>query len=62
MFQMRGVMHIGYRQLETERWGASPLYVLDFADEAARERIYREGGVLRSGSNGSAAPIASAFA
>ena len=47
MFQMRGVMHIGYRQLEAERWGASPLYVLDFADEAARERIYREGGVFR---------------
>jgi hypothetical protein len=47
MFQMRGIMRIGYRQLEAERWGASPLYVLDFADEAARERIYREGGLLR---------------
>lgn len=47
MFQMRGVMHIGYRQLAAERWGASPLYVLDFADETARERIYREGGVLK---------------
>jgi len=47
MFQMRGIMHIGYRQLEAERWGASPLYLLDFADEAARERIYRDGGVLK---------------
>ena len=46
-FEMRGVMHLGYRQLAAERWGASPLYVLDFADETARERLYREGGVLK---------------
>jgi hypothetical protein len=48
-FEMRGVMHIGYRQLSAERWGASPLYALDFATEGegARERLYREGGVLK---------------
>ena len=42
--EMRGVMHLGYRQLAVDRWGASPLYVLDFADEEARERLYREDG------------------
>ena len=46
-FPMRGIMRLGYRQLEVERWVASPLYVLDFADEATRERIYREGSTLR---------------
>ena len=27
---MRGDMHLGYRQLSTERWSASPLYTLRF--------------------------------
>jgi hypothetical protein len=46
-FPMLGIMRIGYRQLEAERWGASPLYVLDFADKAACERLYKDGGILR---------------
>ena len=46
-FPMLGIMRIGYRQLDTERWGASPLYVLDFADKDACERLYRDGGILR---------------
>jgi len=46
-FPMRGIMRLGYRQLDAERWAASPLYVLDFADEATRERIFREGSTLR---------------
>jgi len=45
-FPMRGVMRLGYRQLGAERWGAAPLYMLDFADERARERLYQAGDVL----------------
>lgn len=44
---MSGVMHIGYRQLDADRWGASPLYVLDFADDEVRRSLYTKGGVLR---------------
>lgn len=43
---MSGVMHIGYRQLAAERWVASPLYVLDFADDEVRRSLYTKGGVL----------------
>lgn len=46
-FQMRGIMHLGYRQLAAERWIGSPLYVLDFADEKVRERVFREGSLLQ---------------
>lgn len=44
---MSGVMHLGYRQLDAERWAAQPLYVLDFADDEVRRLIYDQGGVLR---------------
>jgi hypothetical protein len=44
---MTGVMRIGYRQLAAERWGAQPLYLLDFADDAVRRALYQQGGVLR---------------
>ncbi len=43
---MTGVMHIGYRQLDAQRWVASPLYVLDFADDEVRRSLYTKGGVL----------------
>jgi hypothetical protein len=33
-FEVRGRMVLGYRQLASERWGASPLYVLDFTKRA----------------------------
>lgn len=33
-FEVRGRMVLGFRQLESERWGASPLYVLDFSTRA----------------------------
>ncbi len=41
-FEMRGRMVLGFRQLSSARWGASPLYMLDFsADNArAREELY----------------------
>jgi hypothetical protein len=45
--EMSGVMHIGYRQLATERWVAAPLYVLDFSDEKARDTVYKQGAVVR---------------
>ncbi len=32
-FEMRARMVLGYRQLDSERWAASPLYVLDLSDE-----------------------------
>jgi hypothetical protein len=44
---MTGVMHIGYRQLAAERWGAQPLYLLDFADDEVRRLLYTQGGVLQ---------------
>jgi hypothetical protein len=43
-FPFRGRMRLGYRQLDIERWTASPLYVLDFGSEAARERLFPRGG------------------
>lgn len=39
-FEMRGRMVLGFRQLDSERWGGSPLYVLDFTPEA-KERLPR---------------------
>lgn len=33
---LRSPMHIGFRQLEHERWIGAPLYRLDFANESAR--------------------------
>ena len=47
LIEMSGVMHIGYRQLAAERWVAAPLYVLDFADDKARDAVYDQGAVLR---------------
>lgn len=39
-FPFRGKMRLGYRQLDVERWTASPLYVLDFASEEARAIMF----------------------
>lgn len=44
---MTGIMHLGSRQLAAERWGAAPLYVLDFADDEVRRTLYTKGGILR---------------
>lgn len=46
-FEMHGIMHLGYRQLSAERWGASPLYVLEFADEDARDRVFGQALKIR---------------
>ena len=42
-FEMRGRMHLGFRQLSAPRWKGSPLYELDFDDDKARDALYREG-------------------
>ncbi|TDF79864.1 virulence factor SrfB [Pseudomonas sp. H9] len=34
--EMRGDMHLGYRQLAAERWSASPLYTLRFTPQGQR--------------------------
>nr|WP_321440629.1 virulence factor SrfB [uncultured Hyphomonas sp.] len=46
-FEMRGLMRIGFRQLDAERWAGAPLYTLSFADDRVRDRIYTEGDVLQ---------------
>lgn len=46
-FEMRGMMRLGFRQIQAERWAGSPLYTLSFADERVRERVYSNGEVLR---------------
>lgn len=46
-FEMRGLMRIGFRQLGVERWAASPLYTLSFVDEKIRDRVFKEGVVLK---------------
>lgn len=43
-FDMRGPMTLGFRQLATERWSASPLYHLDFSDEAVKKIYSDQGG------------------
>ena len=46
-FEMRGSMRLGFRQLETERWPASPLYTLSVDDKDLREKLAAKGVVLK---------------
>ncbi|MCB1857527.1 MAG: virulence factor SrfB [Gammaproteobacteria bacterium] len=39
-FDMHTIMKLGYRQLNAERWIASYLYVLDFASDEEREKVF----------------------
>ena len=50
-FEMRGRMLLGFRQLAAERWGASPLYMLEFNSDQdmKREALY--------GTNGDELPV-----
>ncbi len=43
-FQVRSRMVLGFRQLESERWPASPLYVLDLSDDAKKKLMKGEAG------------------
>ncbi len=46
-FEMRGSMRIGFRQLKTDRWPASPLYTLSVDDPDLREKLASKGVVLK---------------
>ncbi len=46
-FEMRGLVQLGFRQFDVERWGASPLYILSFNKEDARKRLYESGEACR---------------
>ena len=49
MFEVRGAMRIGFRQLDAQRWPASPLYTLSIDDRALREKLSATGAVLKVG-------------
>lgn len=46
-FEMRGLMQLGFRQFNVERWGASPLYILSFNDDDVRKQLFDTGDVCR---------------
>ncbi|WP_373777728.1 virulence factor SrfB [Glaesserella sp.] len=46
-FEVRGKTRLGFRQLNVERWAASPLYVLSIESPELRERLASEGTVLK---------------
>ena len=39
-FDFRGPMWIGFRQLPIERWRASLIYIIDYADEDAKRKLH----------------------
>ncbi|WP_108645467.1 virulence factor SrfB [Polynucleobacter rarus] len=47
-FEFRGGMWIGFRQLPLERWRASLIYFLDYADEETRKKIHPQTPLLVS--------------
>jgi len=46
MLEVRGLMQLGYRQLNVERWAGSPLYTMDFADDQVRRRVQTQDELL----------------
>lgn len=53
-FEVRARMVLGFRQLDSERWGASPLYLLDLSDRAKMRlaEADRSGATGAGGANG----------
>lgn len=53
-FEVRGRMNLGFRQLSSERWGASPLYLIEFstANQKARSTLYGDKVVDESETDG----------
>lgn len=45
-FEVRGKTRLGFRQLNVERWAASPLYVISIESNELRERMATQGIVL----------------
>lgn len=46
-FELRGSMRLGFRQLETERWAAAPLYTITVVDKKYSEKLASEGLILK---------------
>jgi hypothetical protein len=46
-FEVRGAMRLGFRQLDADRWPASPLYTLTIDDRDLREKLAAKGVVLK---------------
>lgn len=46
-FDMRGTMRLGFRQLDSERWSAAPLYILSIDNARLREDVAAKGLVLK---------------
>jgi hypothetical protein len=44
-FEMRGLMQLGFRQFDVERWAASPLYILSFNNDKVRKKLFETGDV-----------------
>lgn len=47
VFEVRGKSRLGFRQLNVERWTASPFYVLSIENPDLRERLASQGVVLK---------------
>lgn len=45
-FEIRGTTRLGFRQLEVERWPASPIYILTIENSEVAKRLSAEGVVL----------------
>ncbi|MDF7671034.1 virulence factor SrfB [Orbaceae bacterium ESL0721] len=45
-FEIRGTTRLGFRQLETERWPASPIYLLTIENSDIAKRLSADGVVL----------------
>ncbi|MDF7666628.1 virulence factor SrfB [Orbaceae bacterium ESL0727] len=45
-FEIRGTTRLGFRQLETDRWPASPIYLLTIENSDIAKRLSAEGVVL----------------
>ena len=46
-FEVRGAMRIGFRQLNVERWVASPIYLLTIENDEIKRRLAIDGTVLK---------------
>ena len=46
-FEVRGAMRIGFRQLNVERWVASPIYLLTIENDEIKRRLAINGTVLK---------------
>lgn len=57
---VRARMVLGFRQLDSERWGASPLYLLDLSDRA-KEKLAEADRRSAFGSSGRESPVVKVY-